>query len=393
MPLPMTKIPGVPDNKTLVPGMAHFQGTGPFGKTCGACKHWNKRCAKFKKTDATCRIVCSERGARLQILRGQAEMTLAQLTAAYRSDPHSNYCRPGKLRYRSRVNYEGLCGYLDLELGGRCLADIRGRDLQTWHEGNAQRRGVPMAHGLVAMLRTVVNFGVTILEEPQCVRLSGILTKMKFEMGKPRKERLTAAQVLSIRAMAHHMGRPSIALAQAFQFVGMLRQKDCIGEYVPIAEPGVSDVIVDGMKWLRGIRWEEIDANLILRHVTSKRGKEVVVDLKADPMVMEELDLLFERPTRGPIVVSEVTGVPWSNHEFRRWWRKVARAAGVPDSVYNMDTRAGAITEALQAGAALQSVKKAATHSTEEMTQRYSRDDADETRGVLVKRVAYRLAQ
>jgi len=35
----MTRVPGVPDSSDVVPGMAHFAGTGPAGKTCGDCAH------------------------------------------------------------------------------------------------------------------------------------------------------------------------------------------------------------------------------------------------------------------------------------------------------------------------------------------------------------------
>jgi len=35
----MTKIEGVADTDQAIPGMAFFAGTGPDGKTCGACKH------------------------------------------------------------------------------------------------------------------------------------------------------------------------------------------------------------------------------------------------------------------------------------------------------------------------------------------------------------------
>ena len=37
--LPMTKIRGVPDRANLKPGMAHYDGSGPPGKTCGDCQH------------------------------------------------------------------------------------------------------------------------------------------------------------------------------------------------------------------------------------------------------------------------------------------------------------------------------------------------------------------
>jgi len=35
----MTKIEGVADTDDALPGMAFFAGTGPYGKTCGSCKH------------------------------------------------------------------------------------------------------------------------------------------------------------------------------------------------------------------------------------------------------------------------------------------------------------------------------------------------------------------
>ena len=75
----------------------------------------------------------------------------------------------------------------------------------------------------------------------------------------------------------------------------------------------------------------------------------------------------------GPIVVSEWDKLPWTAIEFRRWWRIVADACGIPREVRNMDSRAGAITEASDAGADLEHIRHAATHSNISMTQRYSR--------------------
>lgn len=37
MSLPMTKLPGIPDNSQVIDGMAFFAGSGPEGKTCGDC--------------------------------------------------------------------------------------------------------------------------------------------------------------------------------------------------------------------------------------------------------------------------------------------------------------------------------------------------------------------
>jgi hypothetical protein len=85
------------------------------------------------------------------------------------------------------------------------------------------------------------------------------------------KNNLIFQQFTRVRAAAHKVGWFSIALAQAFQFDLMLRQKDVIGEWVPIDEPSVSDVVSPMGKWVLGLRWSEIDDDLILRHVTSNR--------------------------------------------------------------------------------------------------------------------------
>jgi len=205
----------------------------------------------------------------------------------------------------------------------------------------------------------------------------------------------------AIRALAPSIGRRSLGLAQAFQFDLMLRQKDVIGEWIPVSEPGLSDVIDRNDKWLRGLRWEEIDKNLILRHTTSKRQKDIDPDLNLAPMVMSELrfmagvsqDALLRRdllPASGPVVVNEFNGLPWRSSEFRRSWRELANAAGVPKNVRNMDSRAGAISEATDAGAELEHVRHAATHSDIAMTQRYSRGSQDKVRNVMKLRAKHR---
>ena len=134
------------------------------------------------------------------------------------------------------------------------------------------------------------------------------------------------------------MGLHSIARAQALQFDCRLKQRDVIGEWVPLSEPGDSYVTWEGRKWLRGIRWEEIDANRVLRHIASWGQKEIEIDLKEAPMVMQEFGD-GEWPKRGPVITAEATGKPWVGVEFRRMWRTVARAVGVPDDVKNMHVR------------------------------------------------------
>lgn len=335
--------------------------------------------------------------------------TVSSLIECYRTDEDSSYLR--NCRFATRQYYDKLCTGIrntpwkddegnERTLGTTNVSEIKARLILRWHKTWAVDGKIPMAHALIGMLRTLCSFGTTILENEHCSRVSGVLGEMRFPMSKPREQTLSAEQVLLVRAKAYANGHRSIALAQAIQFDCTLRQKDVIGEWVPTGEPGpLTDTLNGNKKWLRGVRWEEIDEALILTHITSKRQKEIQIDLKEAPMVLDELDRQFpgwnkdrsKLPATGPIIVRESTEMPWDANEFRKHWRIIANECGIPKNVRNMDSRAGAITEALGAGANIDQVRKGATHSTQQMTARYSRDILDATTSVMKVRAASRL--
>lgn len=335
--------------------------------------------------------------------------TLRSLIQCYRTDPDSPF---QKNRYHVRVNRESMLRRIADRHGEEKLSDIKARILIAWHK-DFSRDGKRLATGsrFIGQLRALFSFGATLIEDEDCERLCGVMHKMRFAGTKHRKTSLTAENANAIRAMARkEFGWYSIALGQALQFECTLRQKDVIGELVPLAEPGVSDIIVRNLKWLRGITWQEIDENLILRHITSKKQKLAEVDLKLAPMVIEELQILAgDRslvlvneitkrvtvnrhllPASGPIMKCDITGLPWTGNEYRRKWRLVARKCGIPDEVQNMDSRSGAISEAIQAGAPMEFVRHAATHSDVSQTSDYDRGQAEATAKVMRLRVKNR---
>lgn len=314
-------------------------------------------------------------------------MKLSELIRAYRADPDSPI---HKLRYCTRQHYERLMARIDVDHGYEGVDELKARDFLRWHERWSAGGKVHMGHSMIGTLRLLFSFGATIMDDEDCLRMSTLLSKQRFAMGGARTERLTSHQANAVRVMAHSMGFHSVALAQAFQFECMLRQRDSIGEWVPVEEAGVSSILWHGEKWLRGITWNEIGGDLVLRHITSKRGKLIEVPLAGAPMLIEEFSRYALLPERGPIIVSEATGRPYAAAAFRRVWREIATAAGIPKEVRNMDSRAGAITEATEAGAELEHIKHAATHSDISMTQRYARGAAEKTASVMLKRAEFR---
>ena len=329
-------------------------------------------------------------------------VTLHNLISKYQTDPDSAF---HKKRYGARQGKAALLRRIDKRFGDVMISDITGRMILSWYNewsDNGQKASAGGA--FVATLRTLFRFGAGLLDDRECARLASTLSSQSYKGTKPRDVALSAEQAIAVRHHAHERGWPFIALAQAIQFECTLRQKDVIGEWVPVKEPGVSDVIQTKKykdkkttkKWITGLRWERIDESLILRHVTSKRNKKIEIDLRLAPMVMEEFQSMFgstdraAMPASGPVILCEVNAWPYYNTEFRRKWRKVANAAGVPKDVKNMDTRSGAITEAADAGADMEKVRKAATHSNISQTQNYSRGDAKAAADVMAIRAEHR---
>lgn len=303
------------------------------------------------------------------------------LISAYQTDKDCDY---KKLGYDSRREADGHILHIDRMVGTKNLADLGARDFKhiyeqtRWPDGNQEVKGkVFMAHKRLGVVRRIFSYGMAFEVDPQCKRLREILSELKFENGKPREEAMSLRQCEDIIAAAHRLGFPSIALSQAAQWVFRCRQRDVIGYWVPVTEPGISVLPPQhGKKWLRGMRHEEISSTGILSHPTSKsRGHTLLErDINLYPMFKVEYDRIPVEKRTGPIVICEITGRPWTRNTFGNRWRECAVAAGVPSSVWNMDSRAGGITETIEAtGGNLEAGRKEAGHRDQKMTARYSR--------------------
>ena len=120
-------------------------------------------------------------------------------------------------------------------------------------------------------------------------------------------------------------------------------------------------------------------------------------DLKAFPMIMEELERLCggtvdraKLPPSGPLIICEGIGRPWDNRRFRRVWREAATAAGIPVKIQNRDSRPGAATEAKNAGAPRCDIQRQLGHAQAATTEGYLREEVEESRKLAKLRVENR---
>lgn len=320
--------------------------------------------------------------------------TLGVLIHRYQKDPESPFhsLRPGTL-----VPYKHYLAKLEAGIGKLRIDEITGSDIRRWHNAWSDGgRHLAAAAMQRAILDAVVTYGVT-CRLPGCAEFQHVLreTKKKLPMPKPREATLTAAQVVAARKAAHTAGRPSSAPAYALAFETTLRLWDIIGQWWSIEDDFISDVVDKKRgKWF-GLRWDDIDADLVLRYTpgktSEKTGASVTYPLTAAPMVMEELEHWPDERRFGPVIVNEVTGLPYPAKMFAKWWRADRNAAGIPSHIWVRDMRASGISEAREGGVSTDDAAKVAGHaSTRTTAERYDRANLEASRRFADARVKAR---
>lgn len=318
--------------------------------------------------------------------------TIAWVAVAFETDEDSPY---HDKRRDTQIFYSRYIKTIINTVGKRRIGEITGTDLRRWHKNWTAAHGERSAYACIQTFRRVISYGCELTDD-DCLKLAQVLERMEFKSPKARKKRPTYEQIVAFREAAHETGRPSLALAVTLQFDLGLRQKDVIGEWVkphPEDRERIKGAITDGAwVWEWGLTWSHIDSNLILRKPTSKsNGSETAEhDLKLYPDIMSELTGIPAERRIGPMILDEGSGKPWRKSHFSRTFRKIADKAGWPKDVWNMDSRAGAVSEAFEAGAQAEDVMKAASHTQLSTTMRYNRGKIVQTSRVAELRVARR---
>lgn len=326
--------------------------------------------------------------------RATFDGTLGTLIDVYRADRESPY---SKLQHHTRQFYDYGLDLLKAHAGARRLDKVAGRDIRQWHAHlrkpaaltekqiaagvteNPER--ARRAYAAIQMLRVVIGYGVT-ERLAGCRDVRDILEEMEFESTGRRESQMTYAHVCAFRKAAHEAGRPSMALGVTLQFDLSMRQGDVIGKWSRESESAEA-------RWSGGLTWSHIKDGVLVKR-TNKTATKVEHDLTRLPDTQAELALVPAERRIGPIVICEGTGLPYRRRFYAAEFRRIARLAGIPDDVWSMDARAGAVTEALDAGADDSDVMNTAGHTQVSTTHRYNRSSLKKTARVAELRIASR---
>lgn len=309
--------------------------------------------------------------------KGQVQFdgTLRSLVTRYETDPDSPY---RDLQPSTQQTYSKHLRILIASVGERRVDAVTGADVRRWFK---KMGGGGYAYLTVSILKAVVSYGASLgaeLVSPNpCTGLRAQMTAARFTQPPARDTRLSYEQLCAFRPAAHALGRPSMARGVTLQYECALRQRDVIG------------VTHDG-RWSKGLTWTHIGPDGVLRKETTKTAAPAEHRIADYPDLCAELALVPLERRVGPIVINERTGLPYTPEQYRKAFREIARKAGIPDSVWNMDARAGAVTEAYESGAELTDAMALATHTTPSISRRYNRTHVKQSSRAAKLRVANR---
>lgn len=321
--------------------------------------------------------------------------TIRGLVRRYQIDEASPY---KELKHNTARTYGELMDKIERAFGERALSALGIADFRRWYDvakkpkKNGGPERVAKACNIMKMLRQLFAYGV-MAELPECERLSKVIEKARFKQPPRNRNKLTLEHVRAFIPKAVQAGRMSLALATAIQFETGMRQRDVIGEWLPVPQGETPNgIVLNKRRWTNGLTWNDLANDLVISKETTKTGAMVAADLKDYPLILDVL-AMWTGNRVGPLIIDETEGRPYAEHAFAREWRAVARAAGIPDHIKNMQARAGAITEAEDAGAELDEIRGAVGHTDAKTTARYSRGARGKAKTVASKRVAHRTAK
>jgi hypothetical protein len=320
----------------------------------------------------------------------------------YQKHPYSRF---RTVKDNTRKSYTDSLKVIEATVGARLIRNLTILDVQHWYNewrkpaAPGRKERIDRAHDAIAMFKMVLRFCAA-LRHKDCKQLIEDLENatsiVRFEKGGPREEQMTYEQASAFINAALDLGRREViptdralymAIGVAAQFETLLRQKDIIGEYHDNSTDtgraigkGAHHIVVGAETWTGWFAWERVPGwrwRLKTSKSNYRKSAEYLLS-RYSLLLMPLLDQVPREQRVGAIVKGE-RGLPVRERSYRKWYREIAQVAGIPNAVWNMDSRAGGATEAKASGAPIKAIQGAMTHADEITTHRYFRDGGGDT--------------
>lgn len=311
--------------------------------------------------------------------------TWGELIARYKSDDVSPF---QDVEPNTRESYLVEIKYWEPVIGQALVTDMTFAEAKTIVKAmQAKGRSAHFISTRFGALRRFANYG-------RALRFAGaddastILGQLRLQSPRPRSAAPTEAQIMAVIAAADQAGDTSFALGLLIQWRLSLRAMDVRGDYFRLT-PGEdrSGICRGQFRWGKGLTWDMIDRDCAtLSKAPSKTiasAPDVIQwDLTLTPDLRARLQAVPTEKRLGP-VITDRQGMPYDRFLWGDIWRKHRKAAGVPESILMMDTRAGAINDAKNKGATQIQMQQQATHASPQTTDRYIREVSAGVNNVL----------
>lgn len=309
--------------------------------------------------------------------------TWGGLIARYKADDISPF---QEVQPNTRVSYLYDIAYWEDVLGSEMVEAFDFPEAKRIQREMKKRGRSPrFIKGKFTMLRIVVGYGVAI-KWPGAKVVKDLLGELRTETPKPRTSSPTSSQIMGIIEAADAGGDHAFALGILIQWRLALRAMDVRGDWFLLdRHEDRSGICRGNQRWGKGLTWDMIDRDVTtLTKAPSKTDRSAPDAIEWDLTLVPDLRARLQSITNrvGPVIVDKA-GMPYSRFTWQKLWAKYREKAGVPETIWMMDTRAGAANDAEERGASAIDLNKQLTHASMETTKRYIREKSKGVNNVL----------
>ncbi|NRB18314.1 MAG: recombinase [Rhodobacteraceae bacterium] len=316
--------------------------------------------------------------------------TWKYLIARYQTDEFSPF---QEVKGNTRAGYIQQLAKLEEVIGRTKIAGMTYEVIKTIQKAMTDKgRSFSYIHRFFNTLRRVSRYG-KVLKIRAAIEVADILSEMRFQNSSARQVSPTRDQVYAVIAAADQEGMDHYALGIMIQYEFALRAVDVRGQWLNTNETE-GGIIRNGKRWQDGLTWDMFDIELTrMTKLISKTRKSLpepyVFDLTAIPEIRDRLFKIQSADPVGPVILAKKSGgMPYTVSGWSQAWARLRKKSGIPEDIWMMDLRAGAMTEAKNLGADPFSLRDAGQHKEVSTTDRYARARSDGANKVVQLRQA-----